>query len=168
MPSVNDWAAKAARQIVGKGSGAVSEECAAAIIEIAARPMLQLLREFTKSHSPSCDEYGDDGGSGRCTCGAGAFNDRIHVAISGRSPGPATVEPAEARFDLVSYIGSQSDWCPMVALSQDGALVGGFSDGVFKPCLFKSIDAAVLWVKGQPGCNCVVTVAGLVRIQIPC
>lgn len=50
MPSINDWAAKAAERIVYGKNGPISEERIAAIIATFAEPLVALLRESRREH----------------------------------------------------------------------------------------------------------------------
>ncbi len=100
MPSINDWAMKAANKIVselwGKKRAEVRPERIAAIIATYAEPLMTLLRETKREHGYLCikctmtlahggmpvpKEKVDEG---TCTCGADEWNARVDAVISGR------------------------------------------------------------------------------------
>lgn len=95
MSSVNDWAAKCAREIVDDlpHRKQPRTERIAAIIVLHAQPLLDLLTERAHYHCedsfyccPRCD-HPDHGSSGkivsRCNCGADEFNKKLRAALEG-------------------------------------------------------------------------------------
>lgn len=113
MPSVNDWAAKAARRIMSefppRGSRGPHEDRIAAIIATFAEPMVALLRDSRREHLHSadgdvrdgvccpqccCESWPDDpegdfepspNSDEPCNCGADAWNARIDAVLDGNS-----------------------------------------------------------------------------------
>ena len=80
MPSINDWAAKAAREIViDMDLRERYEERIAAIIATFAESLTRLLREAKREHW--CRKDFDP--NVICTCGADAFNERIDRVLNG-------------------------------------------------------------------------------------
>lgn len=99
MPSIDDWAAKAADRIDDEYPHARREqrpsvERIAAIVATFAEPILMLLAESRRSHHrgyndescdyPPCPASDEDVNDEKCTCGADAWNARIETALSGR------------------------------------------------------------------------------------
>lgn len=92
MSSVNDWTARAAREIVDNVSENVqwrnrrlvkpTEERIAAIIVLHAEPLLKLLQETRRECVPACAAYGNyQPPYEDCTCGADAWNAQIDEAL---------------------------------------------------------------------------------------
>jgi hypothetical protein len=93
MPSINDWAAKAASIIMGEDRRARdAEERIAAIIALHAEPLVKLLRESKMEHNATylreendqepCPKHYDEDAT-VCTCGADKWNARIDEALNG-------------------------------------------------------------------------------------
>lgn len=87
MPSVNDWAAKAAERIYEEfpisTHGMPKVERIAAIIATFAAPLVALLRESRRECSTTCRAYGNyQPPYEECSCGADEWNARVDKALS--------------------------------------------------------------------------------------
>ena len=86
MPSINDWAARAAERIADepilKKRDKQWEERVAAIIATFAAPILKLLEESRHVHY-ECTREGDEENTtpDDCTCGADEWNKKIDEAL---------------------------------------------------------------------------------------
>jgi len=102
MPSINDWAAKAARRILEEKfilaqSKEGKEARVAAIIATFAEPLMALVRESRREHGYLCVKckmtlaYGgmpvpkEKIEEGTCTCGADEWNAKVEAALDGYS-----------------------------------------------------------------------------------
>lgn len=106
MPSINDWAAKAAERIYDTENNwgrKASVDRIAAIIATFAEPLMQVLRESKREHQHCEDSFyccrrctspdhflleGETLGGDltECTCGADAWNARVDAALDGLVP----------------------------------------------------------------------------------
>ncbi len=105
MPSINDWAAKAARRVIEEVEENVqwrnrmlvkpTDERIAAIIATFAEPLVQLLKECgCGTHSrgyneesadyPPCPKSYEDGENDKCNCGADDFNAKVDAILAGK------------------------------------------------------------------------------------
>ena len=104
MPSINDWAAKAADRIINDStvrafylgnfskppSVEYTTERIAAIIALHAEPLMALLRETRREHNDTDEGYCPRNypdhwtvSKAKCICGADAWNVRIDAALAG-------------------------------------------------------------------------------------
>ena len=84
MPSINDWAAKAAKKIHMERYSSVERK--AAIITVHAEPLLKLLKEASNGfHQQYCPLFNVvDGDDTLCDCGAVEWHTRVQSAMNGR------------------------------------------------------------------------------------
>ncbi len=102
MGSINDWAMKAAREVLHVPPGnyvGLKRERIAAIIALHTQPLIDLLRETERSHfhdalyhrtcCPQCTCQSNDyeepepNSDEPCTCGAAEWNAKIEKALEG-------------------------------------------------------------------------------------
>jgi len=92
VASINDWASKAANQIISALTPDISQERIATIIATHAVPLVALLRESRREHSNGAHDecpmanptYSYNVGE-PCDCGADAWNARVEAALAGLS-----------------------------------------------------------------------------------
>ena len=87
MPSIQDWAARAAKHIADSERKS-SVERIAAVISYFTKPLEDLLRASKRAHAETCsrvnEEESDLEPDDLCTCGADEWNKKVDAALDGR------------------------------------------------------------------------------------